>query len=259
MKNLFIKEPLAWVALVITLVLHFVPGYTELAEMFRPKENETITLNCTDPDRDEIATYTSKPDYEDKTHNHLTFPVTCRLFNNTPEPISVVKFGPALISDRRSYAMLFGDAKGGITPSIGDVMDPNIVKGNPSVPLLLRPKEVWEFESLFAVPYVDITLHDEDTCIEPTQENLASWSGYVCLSDEKTPFTNFLYTPLSVGFWDWNEYGQVVELGDGREVYHSEEKFIYIANCKNEDPETTAIPICKKSPRYVAPSTWTVK
>ncbi len=259
MKNMLRKEPLALITLAVTLILHFVPGYTELVDLLRSKEIEEITLDCAEPVREDLLLYASEPDSEGKTRNHITFPITCRLFNNTKEPVSIVAYGPALISNRKSFASLFGNGNGGITPKIAENMDLSIVKGNTTVPFLLRSTEVWQFDSLFALPYVDIVLQDQATCEEPTEKNIELWSGFVCLSKEQIAFTNFLYTPLSVGLWDWNEYGQVVELGDGREIYHSAEHFIFVASCRDEDPETTAIPACKSSPRFIAPHTWTIR
>lgn len=249
---------MAAVGLVVALVLHFVPGYTEIVELLSPKEIQEVRLECTPPVEDDLILYPSDQDYRGEKQNYITFPISCRLFNNTSAPISIVKYGPALISKRQSYALLFEEAKGGITPVIANGLNDEIVERNSKIPLLLQPREVWEFNSLFAIDYVEIELEEQVGCHEPTQENIDAWSGFVCIADEPLPFTNYLYTPLSVGFWDWDEYGQVVVLGDGRVIYHSAEKFMYVADCSEEDPERTAIPFCKSSPRFVAPSTWMV-
>lgn len=256
--NIFRKEPLALITLGVTLVLHFVPGYTEIVGLLQPKPIEKVTLDCTEPDPDEIILY-PREDHAGEIFNHITMPITCLLYNNTSEPISVVEYGPALISNRRSSAFLFErNVYGSITPIIGEKMSVEVTEGNAKVPLFLQPKEVWEFNSLFAVPYVDIVAQgDEERCIKPSPDNIENWSGMICLFERKIGFTNFLHKPLSVGFWDWNEYGQVVKLGDNRTVFFADRYFIKVATCKDEDPETSLIPTCRNGSWVRRPTTWT--
>ena len=258
MKQVYDKEPLAVIGLAVALILHFIPGYTEIVDLFSPREIQEVTLDCSEPEEKELQLYLGDPDGEGQRRNHITFPIQCRLSNNTAEPISILGYGPALIDDRRSSIFLFGDSKDGLLAPISEDMRGDIVIANRNTPFLLRPREVWEFGSLFALPYLDIVLNEAEGCHPPTDENIDRWSGYVCLADGPIAFGNFLYTRIGIGFLDWDEYGQVVLLGDGRKVYHSAEKFMFIANCSDEDPRTTNVPVCKTTPRYGEPSTWTV-
>ncbi len=250
LKNI-LKEPVGWLALAATIILHFVPGYTELKEIWE-EDRQHISLNCSEPNPDEAM-------FLDGSEPSIGFPITCRLNNNTEASISIDKYGPVLIDRRRFGALLFReDWRRGIIPRISDRLPEAVLAQNAELPLLLQPREILKYESVFAVPATTFAAASDEDCVPANEIDLSVWRGHVCIGDKPIHFTNYLYTPLSVGFWDWDSYGQMVSLGDGRDVFFSEELFLFSADCSAEDAKIR-VPTCfEETTRFLPASSWVV-
>lgn len=247
------KEPLAFFAIVVALLVPLVPSCSDILEMQKSKAEEYVFL-CSRLEPDSVKLHEN---VDSGGHYSLLYPTTCTFTNNTSKSVSISEYGPRLIDNQVSYSMI-GKSSPYPTITLAPKLS-QIVEEDIPLPRLLSAREQFVFKSVIAIPIGKKLLDNADKkCKEPSVALLKTAPLTICKGKKRHLLGNYTNLYFSVGFLGWNKYGSGIRLGSGKEVVYQTPYEFTPLSCEQEGGKSSMLCRESRSGSYTLPkSYWT--
>jgi len=256
-------EPLAVIALLLAIILHITPSFSDLRSLLAHEEDDILLgFECTGIDKPYLKRFQDIGlDGAENNQYAMLAPVDCLLINRSKYRIRIVSADAVLLDDMAPIP-LRAETRYFRYSMVGRGVD--VIKElNLTFPIEIEPNESYKYRTVTVIPITTVYDTSSKNCIDPDGIDVADLNNGFCLNGQPYPFGN--YANLSIEkplMFSYDGYGQRVVISHGYEAIfrHSGAVGPFICEQNNvwNASHYSDHPYCRKWWHPKAPSSETV-